>query len=44
MFNVIEDNEDFLLIDKHPGVSFHEEADREGIAGGMRSKLLYSSS
>ncbi len=39
MFSVIENNENFLLINKHPGFSFHEEAEQEGMAGVLRSRL-----
>ncbi len=39
MFTIIEDQKDFLLINKDPGVSFHQEGDFPGLPMLLREKL-----
>ncbi len=39
MYTVIENNEDFLLINKHPDVSFHKDDKQEGLTSVLKSEL-----
>jgi len=39
MFKVIEDQRDFLLVSKEPGVSFHKDETKEGLVHAIRRQL-----
>lgn len=38
MYSIVEDHKDFLLINKHPGVSFHSAGEEGGIVSCLRSE------
>jgi tRNA pseudouridine32 synthase/23S rRNA pseudouridine746 synthase len=38
MYSIIEDHKDFLLIDKHPGVSFHKDKEGEGLVSRLKQE------
>ena len=39
MFSIVEDHQDFLLINKDPGISFHKDGDFPGLPMLLREKL-----
>jgi tRNA pseudouridine32 synthase/23S rRNA pseudouridine746 synthase len=39
MYSIIENHKDFLLISKHPGVSFHKNGEARGLSEVLRSDL-----
>lgn len=39
VYSVIENHKDFLLIDKHPGVSFHKDKEGEGLVSRLKREL-----
>jgi len=39
MYTVIENHEHFLLINKHPGISFHKDDKEEGLVSVLKSDL-----
>ena len=39
MYKIIENHKDFLLIDKHPGVSFHKDRNKEGLVSRLRAEI-----
>lgn len=42
MFRIIENTDDFLLVDKSPDVSFHKERDNQGLLGILKQELQLS--
>lgn len=38
MYTIIKDHEDFLLINKSPGISFHKEDGTEGLTGTLKKE------
>ncbi len=38
MYTIVEDNRDFLLINKDPGVSFHRDGGTTGLTGALKSE------
>lgn len=41
MYDVIAEHEQFILIDKFPGVSFHREVESKGLVHALRDNLNY---
>jgi tRNA pseudouridine32 synthase/23S rRNA pseudouridine746 synthase len=39
MYTIIEEHKDFILIDKHPGVSFHKDGNKEGLVSRLRADI-----